>query len=543
MKWAERACSWWIWFVPMKKDGRFAGVAGVDFPMGTIDQFVSRIKLYDTGYAFLLSPKGTFVAHPESEKYVQGTVNFFDAPEFAQPLKDAAKNEVFKGRPFTTVINEGGNEILYTMVPVTIGRSGTPLLLGLHIPMAEVLAKATELRANALILGAVALVLLAVVMLFLARSLSVPIVQTADAVAAIAGGDLAVRLRAGTRDEVGRMQDNVNNMAEELAKNMDEIRARQQEAEDKTRQAEEAMREAEQARTAAESAKREGMLAAAHRLEAIVANLSGASEEIAAQTNEIKNGSEVQRDRIAATATAMEEMNATVLEVARNASETAEQSSDARKSAEEGAVVVNQTVEAMGRIQTQARDLTHSMGQLGEQAEAIGAIMNVITDIADQTNLLALNAAIEAARAGDAGRGFAVVADEVRKLAEKTMGATQEVGDSIRAIQGVARDNIKSMDSTVDEIAKATELSRRSGEMLDAIVTGVEEAANRVQSIATAAEEQSATSEEINRSVDEINAIAMDTTQAVHEAATASDELARQAQELSMVIEDLKTQE
>ncbi|GKT21909.1 Chemotaxis methyl-accepting receptor like protein, partial [Aduncisulcus paluster] len=100
---------------------------------------------------------------------------------------------------------------------------------------------------------------------------------------------------------------------------------------------------------------------------------------------------------------------------------------------------------------------------LGQQADSIGHIMSVITDIADQTNLLALNAAIEAARAGEAGRGFAVVADEVRKLAEKTVSATNEVGEAISGIQNGTASSISRMEETSKVVESSTELAGQAG--------------------------------------------------------------------------------
>jgi len=159
-------------------------------------------------------------------------------------------------------------------------------------------------------------------------------------------------------------------------------------------------------------------------VEQIADSLAQASQVLASQVEGASKGAEMQSRRTEETATAMEEMNATVLEVARNAGSAAERAGQAQATAKEGEAVVERAVEAIRQVETLTGTLKRSMDGLAERAEAIGRIMGVISDIADQTNLLALNAAIEAARAGDAGRGFAVVADEVRKLAEKTMHAT-----------------------------------------------------------------------------------------------------------------------
>jgi methyl-accepting chemotaxis protein len=268
--------------------------------------------------------------------------------------------------------------------------------------------------------------------------------------------------------------------------------------------------------------------------------VAAASEELAAQVEEISRGAEVQRTRVESTASAMTEMNSTVLEVAHNASKASEQSELTRSRAGTGSDLVNQVVQAINEVNKVASTLQSNMQALGSQAESIGGVMNVISDIADQTNLLALNAAIEAARAGEAGRGFAVVADEVRKLAEKTMSATQEVSSSINAIQHSTRINIEAVDSAAKSIAEATGLADSSGKALKEIVGLASTNSSVVASIATAAEEQSATSEEINRAIEEINHVIGGTTNGMIQSSAAVQELSRMAQELRQVMEGLK---
>jgi len=299
--------------------------------------------------------------------------------------------------------------------------------------------------------------------------------------------------------------------------------------------------EANDAKRQAEQALKNGIAQAAQQLESIVEIVTSASEQLSAQVEQSSRGSEEQAQSISETAAAMEEMNATVLEVAKNASNAAGTADQAKIKAEEGARVVTQVIQGIGQVQNQSQEMKIDMDNLGKQAEGIGQILNVISDIADQTNLLALNAAIEAARAGDAGRGFAVVADEVRKLAEKTMTATKEVGNAIRGIQDGTKKNIENVERTGKNIEEVTNLATNSGEALKQIVTLAEKTTDQVRSIATASEQQSATSEEINRSIESVNRISSETADAMRQSAQAVTELANQAQVLKRLIEDMKS--
>ncbi|WP_298998579.1 methyl-accepting chemotaxis protein [uncultured Desulfovibrio sp.] len=281
---------------------------------------------------------------------------------------------------------------------------------------------------------------------------------------------------------------------------------------------------------------RDAVAQVAQNANAIADRLSTATEELSTQVEQASRGADQQTQRVSETATAMEQMNASVLEVARNAGGASDTTINAKRKAEHGAEVVNKVVQGINQLHTQAMGLKTGMASLGDQAQSIGQIMTVISDIADQTNLLALNAAIEAARAGEAGRGFAVVADEVRKLAEKTMQATREVGSAIQGIQNGTTQNIDQVNQTVDTIEQTTELAGTSGEALSEIVVLVDQAADQAHSIAAAAEEQSATSDEINRAVEQINTISSETASAMSQSANAVTELAKQAQELKKLI-------
>jgi len=273
----------------------------------------------------------------------------------------------------------------------------------------------------------------------------------------------------------------------------------------------------------------------------IANHVATAAEEISAQVAQCSSGATEQTRRISETASAMHELNNAVGKVSQSAAEAAETADQARKKAETGARMVAQVVEGISGVQATATEMKSDMTSLGIQADGIGKIMNVISDIADQTNLLALNAAIEAARAGDAGRGFAVVADEVRKLAEKTMSATKEVGEAIEGIQSGTQKNIHNVEDAVSKIDAATSLASESGNALGEIVHLVDMATEQVRLIATAAGQQYVSTEGINSSINDVNRISQETSIGMSQTSRSVSELSSRAVTLKDMISSMQS--
>ncbi len=418
----------------------------------------------------------------------------------------------------------------------------------IDMPVSELIAGATKLTYEILILAAIMAIIISIIIFMVAKGIVNSMRDGAALATYVAAGNLeldheqeqGIEKARQRNDEISILAVGLKAMIQNLAKIFKEAQEATAEAKKAVGEAEEAKQKAFEAAEEASKARREGLLDAARQLEGVVNIVASASSRLSSQVEISSESVHEQASRIAQTAAAMEEMNATIIDVAKNSGSSAELTESARERALQGAEITKKCKESITEVQKQSMSLRENMNALAGHAQSINTVMGVISDIADQTNLLALNAAIEAARAGEAGRGFAVVADEVRKLAEKTISSTSDVAKAITAIQASTESNVKQVDIAVRGIEEATELANLSGESLQTILEITDLSAGGVRAIATASEEQSATVSEMNSTIDQINDIATSTSRSMQEASEAVVELSAQTQELSKIIENLK---
>ena len=265
-----------------------------------------------------------------------------------------------------------------------------------------------------------------------------------------------------------------------------------------------------------------------------------AAEELSAITRDTTDGISRQQVETDQVATAINEMSATVQEVASSAQSASSASHDAANEAHGGERVVNNTIEQINALAEGISGATGTIHTLEADSENIGTVIDVIRGIAEQTNLLALNAAIEAARAGEQGRGFAVVADEVRNLASKTQSSTQEIQDMIEKLQAAARQAVEEMNQSSELASQGVEAAAEAGSALQRINAAVNTISDMNTHIASAAEEQSAVAEEINRSISNISQISESNSSGASQTSSASHELAELANSLQQMMSHFK---
>jgi len=322
------------------------------------------------------------------------------------------------------------------------------------------------------------------------RSIASPLTQLMKVSNDVASGDLTSSIPANTHDEIGIVQASMLKMVT----NLREI---------------------------------------VGKMSTATASLAGSSEELSSTAAALDKGSNEQTSQIEQSATAMTEMSQTTLDMARNASDTAQASTRMRDAALQGKEIMDTTVDELTKFAEIVRESAEKVESLGHKSREINNIVTLIKEIADQTNLLALNAAIEAARAGEQGRGFAVVADSVRQLAERTTLATDDISKTVKSMQVEVSASVNFLKEERESIGTVLEHVKKTLGSINEMVSDVGQVTDMVQRIAAATEEQSSASEEVSHNMENIAVVTRQLSNSIGEIKSTAEDLSRFASELN----------
>lgn len=423
----------------------------------------------------------------------------FDQAKFLEANR--TKNKVF----YTETV--GGEEIMTQFTPIENleachachgSEHEIRAILRISVPLAEIENKISKTRRNSIIIAFLVTVATFLLIGWLVRKRATePVTLLMGTIQEIATGNLTQKIEVESRDEIGRLAENVNKMVADMNQALSQVVLTSE-------------------------------------------GISNSIEDLAKSSRQILDGSRDQSSKTGQVAAAMDEMSATVNEVAQNASNVAGAAKNAANVAVEGGEIVRKTIKGMEKIAKTVANSSMIMSGLGKSSEKIGDIVRVIDDIADQTNLLALNAAIEAARAGEQGRGFAVVADEVRKLAERTTTATKEIAQMINEIQKETQNAVKAMVEGTDQVQDGTDLAKKAGCSLEEVVSVVNKVSDMISQIATAVEEQSAATEEITSNISAISKVSEEAEKKAEQSSNTCKEVETLARELKQSVAKFK---
>jgi methyl-accepting chemotaxis protein len=269
-----------------------------------------------------------------------------------------------------------------------------------------------------------------------------------------------------------------------------------------------------------------------------VNEVSSSIEQMVRSVKQVLENTESLSEAAVETSSSMGEMATSMREVDASAEETARLSNQVVASAETGQAKMVQTIEGMEAIREATETAERVIRNLGHRTREIGAIVDVIDDVADETNLLALNAAIIAAQAGEQGKAFSVVADEIKELADRVLASTKEIGGLIRAVQEEGSNAIGAIEKGAASVASGVDLSAEAGESLEEITRASRQSGTRIAGIVSAVREQARAAshvvelmERVREGVEQIRAAAAEQdrgNEVVHSSSVALREVAQQ---------------
>ena len=396
----------------IKKDDKTIGVLGIDIFMKDIKELINGIKLYDTGFAYVIDSEGYIVSYKD-----------YDPSEELSKIEDGSKENlvepILEGEDKTFYSVEDGVKRVNSKYDII----GTDWTLVVSVPESEVMSGVHELSVFMISIGAFFFVLILGLLLWIIKSITSPIAALGKDMEKLADYDFSEEVKAGIsknsgrKDEIGSISRGTEKVVERLRDIVLNIREVSGHIHDVSNEI-------------ADNAK----------------STAKASDELTKAVDGISIGAMHQAEDMQRGTKAMQSMGEALRANEESMVELNQSSDGVYDAKEKGISAIKDLINTTAKVEESAMKVSEVIVRTDEGAKKIDEASTMIKSIAGQTNLLALNAAIEAARAGEAGKGFAVVADEIRKLAEQTDKFTEEIVVVVRNLSERTKEAVDIME-------------------------------------------------------------------------------------------------
>ena len=457
------------------------GLTGLAKSIDDMQALLNKFAIEQTGFVFITDNKGLIKLHKDVN--IVGKTNL-DTLYGAQVSRQLLTNNEFNLQE----VELNGDTFFIAASPI----KNTQLYVVAQVPKAEVFAGITTLQWQILSFAIVIALLACVISFLLARSLSSPLSKMAELFTRLGSGDanLAYRLPHSEQPVLAALSNGFNQFIDKIE-------------------------------TAIAQVSHESL------------EIRQSSDQVFAQAKRNSQAMDNQKEQTMSVAAAINEMGATVQEIAHSAATAAKLTEDSKANTLQSHQQVVQSQQSITALAGDIDTITGQVTELANKTQKIASIVDSIRGISEQTNLLALNAAIESARAGEHGRGFAVVADEVRALANRTSQSTTEIQTMIEELAKTATNVVEQIALSKNKAQHSVANMQSSVQLLDAITNTANEINDMATLIATATEEQSSVVADVGRNIEQISEISdmamreqIDTEQAIKGLATSAQTLA-----------------
>jgi len=456
------------------------GLAGLAKSITDMQKLLQQFKIEQTGFVFIADKSGLIQLHKDANKVAKVNIDTLYGSNVHSTLYNPSGFAI-------TELSLNNEATFLAAMPI----ANTDLYVLAQVPKSEVFATVGTLEWQIFTFTLVIALVASILSYLLARSLASPLSDMAELFSRLGSGDanLAYRLPESNQPELNNLSHGFNQFI--------------------------------------------------HKIETAIKQVANESTEIRQSSNHVfeqaKNNSQSidnQKEQTISVAAAINEMGATVQEIAQSAANAAKLTQSSQENTSQSHQQVLQSQATISALATDIDGITEQVTLLSKKTIDIASIVDSIRGISEQTNLLALNAAIESARAGEHGRGFAVVADEVRALANRTSQSTTEIQSMIEELTTISEDVVNDISQSKQKAQQSVGAMQSSVELLDAISETANQINDMATLIATATEQQSNVVADVGRNIEQISEISdramneqINTEQAIRDLANSAQAL------------------